>query len=121
MFGIGLVIGFLIGVIICYQILYTEIADHLGQYATLKAMGHENRFLRSLVRIEALLLSLLGFGPGLGAGLLLYDILQRLSGIVMALTPARALLVLVLTMLMCLLAGNLAVRKALSADPAELF
>ena len=44
-FMIGTVIGFLVGVIICYQIINADIADHMPEFATLKAMGYRNRYL----------------------------------------------------------------------------
>jgi len=40
-FTMGVAVGFVIGVFICYQILYTDIADHLPQLATLRAMGYQ--------------------------------------------------------------------------------
>ena len=33
-------IGFIVGIVIVYQILYNDVADHLPEYATLKAMGY---------------------------------------------------------------------------------
>jgi putative ABC transport system permease protein len=120
-FGIGLVIGFTIGVIICYQILYNEINDHIPQYATLRAMGFEDGFLHNIVIREALWLSILGFIPGLIGGYLLYYILETATGICMFLTFGRIALVLGLTVSMCICAGLIAVRKVTETDPAALF
>src|SRR5262245_55682211 len=44
-FGLGTFVGFIIGVTICYQILYTDINDRLAQYATLKAIGYDNSYM----------------------------------------------------------------------------
>ena len=44
-FGMGAAIGFFIGFVVVYQILYTEVTNHLPQYATLKAMGFSDRYL----------------------------------------------------------------------------
>ena len=64
-FSFGVVLGLIVGVIICYQILYADISDHLREYATLKAMGYRGRFFTGVVLEEALLLHpLLGFLPG---------------------------------------------------------
>ena len=120
-FGMGTVVGFLIGVTICYQILYTDIMDHLPQYATLKAMGYSNRYLVKLVLQEAVTLGVLGFFPALFVSFGVYASLQAISGIRMRLTPDRMVLVLVLTVLMCAVAGLLAIRKATRSDPAECF
>lgn len=120
-FGLGVVVGFVIGVIICYQILFTDINDHLPQLATLKAIGFHDRDLVGVVVRQSLLLGLLGFVPALLLASTLYSALTSLTGIVMRLTVARAALVLALTVLMALVSALLAVRRALAADPAELY
>lgn len=120
-FGLGVVVGFVIGVIICYQILFTDITDHLPQLATLKALGYAERDLVGVVVRQALLLGLFGFVPAVLLTSTLYSTLTALTGIVMHLTLGRALFVLALTAAMALVSSALAVRKALSADPAELF
>lgn len=119
--GMGLIVGFGIGVIISYQILFNEVTDHMPQFATMKAMGFSKAFVIAIVLKEALLLSVLGFFPGLGASLGLYAIIEYFTKILMALTLQRAVVIFVLTVVMCNIAGILAVRKVLKADPAELF
>jgi putative ABC transport system permease protein len=120
-FGIGLIIGFIIGTIICYQILFNEITDHMPQYATLKAMGYSDGFLRRVVLQQALLLSIIGFVPGLLGGFGLYALLYEWTSIVMFQTLGRASLIFLLTVLMCVGAGMIAVKKVLRSDPAEVF
>jgi putative ABC transport system permease protein len=120
-FTMGVAVGFVIGVFICYQILYTDIADHLSQLATLRAMGYQDRALVRLVLTQSALLGLFGFVPAVGVAFGLYAALTALTGIVTKLTLARVALIAFLTLGMCLVAGALALRKALTADPAELF
>jgi putative ABC transport system permease protein len=120
-FVLGLVVGFIVGVVICYQILATEVADHLGEYATLKAIGYRDRYLNGVVLQEALWLSGLGFLLGLGLGWPLYLGLEWKTGLPLQITLGRAGLILVLTVGMCLLSGFLALRRVRSADPAEVF
>ncbi len=120
-FGLGMVVGFLIGVAICYQILYTDVIDHLPQYATLKALGYHNRHLVRIVLQKAVYLGLLGFVPGLIVSALVYAGIEGYSGILMRLTIGRALVVLVATIAMCLLAGAIAIRRVIQSDPAEVF
>jgi putative ABC transport system permease protein len=120
-FGVGLVIGFIIGTIICYQILFNEITDHLTQFATLKAMGFSASYLRGVVLQEAALLGVVGFFPGLGGGYFLYWLLEDMTGIVMFQTPERAFFIFVLTVVMCVLAGIIAVKRVVKADPADVF
>ena len=120
-FGIGLVVALVIGIIICHQLLFNEIQDHLPQFATLKAIGYQARHLYLLVTSEALLLSMLGFLPGLAASMGLYRIVERLSEIVMHLSPGRILFVLCLTLLMGVASAALALKQVIRLDPAELY
>ncbi|MBW3598693.1 MAG: ABC transporter permease DevC [Planctomycetes bacterium] len=120
-FGVGMALGFVVGVIICYQIIYASISSHMPEFATLKAMGYRDRYFISLVVFESVYLSVLGFVPGLLVSWLLYAVLAEWTGLLMLLTPPRAALVYLFTVAMCVTSGCLAMRRALAADPAELF
>ena len=120
-FGIGLNVAFIIGVIICYQILFNEVQDHLPQFATLKAIGHRTGYIFGIVVNDALILSLAGFIPGLAGSWLLYKALAHLTQLVFFLTPARIGLILGLTTVMCLLSAAFAMYKLIAADPADLY
>lgn len=52
-FGFGLIIGVLVGIIIAYQVLSTDVADHLKEYATFKAIGYRHGFFLGIVFEEA--------------------------------------------------------------------
>ena len=120
-FAIGAVMGFVVGVIICYQVLANDISKHLSEFATLKAMGYGNSYFFGLVIKQAVLLSLLGFLPGLFCSWLLFQLNSSFTGLLMNLSWDRALFILGLTMFMCVISGFLALRKLLAADPASLF
>jgi len=120
-FMIGTFIGFVVGVIICYQILANDIADHMGEFATLKAMGYGNRYFFRLVVEQAVYLAVLGFLPGLLLTELLFQLNSGFTGLLMRLTPGRILVVLLATLLMCIISGLFALRKLLRTDPASLF
>jgi putative ABC transport system permease protein len=120
-FGAGVVLGFIVGMVICYQILSTDVADHLPEYGTLKAIGYPNRYLSSVVLQEALILAAAGFAVGMPATLGLYRLLTDLTGLPMLMTPGRAGLIVVLTFVMCAASGLLAVRKVKKVDPADVF
>ncbi|MFT5299465.1 MAG: putative ABC transport system permease protein [Mariniblastus sp.] len=120
-FAIGAIMGFVVGVIICYQVLANDIAEHLGEFATLKAMGYGNLYFLRLVIKQSVYLSLLGFLPGLCFSWLLFQVNSSFTGLLMNLSYDRILFVLFLTMLMCVMSGLLALRKLLAADPASLF
>jgi len=120
-FTIGTLMGLVVGVIICYQILFTEINDHMAEFATLKAMGYRDQYFFGLILKQALYLTLFGFLPGLLATLGAFAILGESTGLVMRMTAGRMALVFGLTLLMCLISGLIALRKLLQTDPASLF
>ncbi len=113
--------SFFVGIILVYQILYTDVADHWAEYATLKAMGYSNLFLLGVVLQEALILSILGFIPGFAVGGLLYTVTGNVTGLLFQMTWGRILNLLGLTFVMCLVSGAIAVRKVQATDPAEVF
>lgn len=52
-FGFGTVMGWVVGLVIVYQILFTDIANHRNEFATLKAMGYEHSYFIRLVFASA--------------------------------------------------------------------
>lgn len=120
-FGFGIAMGLIVGTIIMYQVLTTDVADHLREYATFKAIGYRPRFFLGIVFEQAIILALFGFVPGLLLALGLYDLIKSATGLPIMMTPERPLLVLLGTIAMCTLAGALATRRLAKADPADLF
>ena len=120
-FGAGVVLGFVVGLVICYQILASDVADHMPEYATLKAIGYPNRYLSWVVLQEALILAFAGFIPGLIITAVLYLVLADMTGMPLRLSIARVMLIFTLTVAMCAASGSLAVRKAKQVDPADVF
>jgi putative ABC transport system permease protein len=120
-FSIGLMMGVFIGGVIVYQILYTDVTNHLAEYATLKAMGYPNWYLLKTVLQEALLLATLGFIPGLIISIGLYNVTKNAARLPMATNLERVIFILSLTVLMCFVSGAIAVRKLRSVDPADIF
>jgi putative ABC transport system permease protein len=120
-FLIGTFLGLSVGAVIVYQILYTDITDHLSQYATLKAMGYRDSALYTIVLEEALILSVWGFPIGLGLSTLMYSVTRDATNLPLFMTVERASLVFGLTLGMAALSCAIAMRKLRSADPAECF
>jgi putative ABC transport system permease protein len=120
-FGFGVIMGLTVGGIIVYQILFSDVSEHLREYATLKAMGYTDGQLFRIVLQEALLLAALGFVPGMLASLALYRAAGEATRLPLAMTPELAGLVFGLTAGMCGVSGAMALRKLRSADPAEVF
>lgn len=121
LFGFGAVIGFVVGTVIVYQILYSDVSDHLPEYATLKAMGYGDAYLISILLQESLIMAVLGFIPGFTVSLGLYSLVTAATFIPIAMSVNRAVLVLILTIVMCVVSGSIAMRKLQEADPADIF
>ncbi|NJR54310.1 MAG: FtsX-like permease family protein [Acaryochloris sp. CRU_2_0] len=120
-FTLGTLMGFIVGMVIVYQILYTDVSDHLAEYATLKAMGYKSRFLYSVVLQEAFILAVLGFIPGFALCLGLYKLVRDGTALPMFMTLDRIITVFFLTLIMCVVSGVIAMRRVQAADPADIF
>ena len=120
-FAFGAIMGFVVGAIIVYQILFADVSEHLGEYATLRAMGYSNGFVSGIVLQQAAILGVLGFIPGLLAAHVLYGRAAAATFLPLAVTPERAGTVFAMTLAMCAISGLLAVRKVRRLDPAEVF
>ncbi|QGJ69916.1 DevC ABC transport system permease [Planctomycetales bacterium 10988] len=120
-FGFGVAIGLVVGLVIVYQVLSTDVQDHLSEYATFKAMGYAPRFFLSVVFEEALCLAALGFIPGFLITNVLYVIAAKVTSLPIEMPWSRPLFVFVLTAVMCTASGAIATRRLNSADPADLF
>ena len=120
-FGLGVLVGLVVGGIIVYQILYSDVSDHLNEYATLKAMGYDDIFVVSIIIQESLILAVLAFAPSLLLSLGLYAFLARATSLTVVMTAGRAVLVFGFTLVMCSLSGWLATGKLRRLDPAEIF
>jgi putative ABC transport system permease protein len=120
-FGLGSIVGFIVGAIIVYQILYADVSDHLPEYATLKAMGYSDRYLILILIQESFVLAICGFIPGFGFSCGLYYVAQMATRLPIGMATARAVMIFILTLIMCVGSGGIALRKLQSADPAEIF
>lgn len=120
-FGFGVLIGVLVGLVIVYQILSTDVADHLREYATFKAMGYGQSFFMGIVLEEALILGTLGFLPGFAVGATILTVMGKVTTLPLAMTPSMAVTVFVGTVAFSGLSGLIATRRLAAADPADLF
>jgi putative ABC transport system permease protein len=120
-FSFGVIMGLVVGMVIVYQILFSDVQDSLREYATLKAMGYAHRYLVGVVMRQAVLLGVLGYFPALGAAWLLYQQAGAATNLPLEMTTTRAVIVLALTLGMCCASAGLAIRKLRSAQPAEIF
>jgi len=120
-FGLGVVIGLVVGCVIVYQILFSDIARHIGEYATLKAMGYPNLYLARVVMGAAAILAVAGYVPGWLASKALYALATAKIFIPLTLDLEKSVLVFCLVFGMCVVSGLLAIRKLRDANPADMF
>ena len=120
-FGLGVLVGLAVGCIIVYQILYSDVSDHLSEYATLKAIGYDDGFVVGIILQEALILAVLAFWPSLLLSLGLYGFLASSTSLMVQMTTQRAALVFLFTLAMCSGSGWLATGKLRQLDPADIF
>ncbi|MEO8025498.1 MAG: ABC transporter permease DevC [Bryobacteraceae bacterium] len=120
-FTAGLLIGLVVGAVVVYQILYSDVSNHLWEYATMKAMGYRDRQLFLLVVEQSILMSIIGFIPGCLIAKGIFVVTHRATLLPLELSAARLSEVYFLTLLMCCLSGALAMFVLRSADPADIF
>ena len=120
-FTLGAAMGFVVGCVIVYQVLYTDVSDHLPEYATLMAMGYRLSHLLGVVVREGFYLAAMGYVPAYLAGQGLYWFVRDATKLPVGMDLSRALTVLVMILVMCMLSSLLAMRRLIDADPAEIF
>ena len=120
-FTLGAAMGFVVGCVIVYQVLYSDVSDHLPEYATLMAMGYKLRTLLGVVVREGLLLALFGYLPAYAAGQGLYLLVRSATALPVAMDFSRAATVFTMILVMCMASAGLAMRRLVDADPAEIF
>lgn len=120
-FSSMVIMGFVVGIVVVYQILYSNISNHLAEYATLKAIGFKNNYLFSVVFQQALLLAILGYIPGFIISFLLYDLAKAVTHLPVMMSANKALVILMATVAMCWISGIFSMNKLQSTDPADIF
>jgi putative ABC transport system permease protein len=120
-FGLGTAMAFVVGVVLVYQVLSTDVNAHLGEYATFRAMGYTQTYLLGIVAEESLILAVLGFVPGTLWAMGLYHLAATATSLPLVLRLNRVRFVFSLTLIMCLLSGTIATRQLAAADPADMF
>lgn len=113
-------LGFLVGLVVVSQTIYSTTMDNLEEFATLKAIGAPRLYVLRVVLMQALVSGMVGSLAGLAITLPLVGLARR--GISWIYTPWWLPLgAIVLSLLMCALASVISIRKALTVEPARVF
>ena len=120
-FGTGTLVAFLVGIVVLYQVLATDVANHAAAYATLKALGYTDTRIALVVAQQGCLLALLGFVPALALACGMYEVIRQTAHLWVSMTFQRIVWVLGMVVVMCATSGLIALRKVRKTDPAELF
>ena len=120
-FSLGALMGFVVGCVVVYQILYSDVTDHLPEYATLLAMGYRIKSLFFVVAREGFLLALFGYLPAYFSGQILYSVIRSSTKLPIIMDAHKTILIFVLVLVMCMGSAAVAMRKLVDADPAEIF
>jgi putative ABC transport system permease protein len=120
-FGSGLVVAFVVGIMVLYQTLATQITRQLPQFATLKAIGYSSAFLNAIVLIEAVLVMVIAFIPALAAALGVYSVIRGQTLLPVIMTAAQLGGVFAVTLFMAVISAFLSLGRLRRADPAEIF
>ena len=120
-FSLGALMGFVVGCVVVYQILYSDVSDHLPEYATLMAMGYRLKSLLFVVAREGFLLALFGYIPAYISGQILYAVIRNSTKLPISMDSNKSILIFILILIMCMGSAAIAMRKLIDADPAEIF
>ena len=121
LFGSGLMISFIVGVMVVYQILATQVGRQLPQFATLKAVGYGDPFLNGTVVAMALLVAMAAFFPALAAALGLYAVVRNETLLPVEMSGTRIAVVFAAALAMAAASALLSMSGLRRADPADLF
>jgi putative ABC transport system permease protein len=119
--GLGAVVGIIVGVVIVGQILYSSASDHIKEFGTLKAMGASDWIIYSVIVEQALWMAILGYLPGIALCTGVAAWTSATQGITILITPASALTVFGITVVMCIGSAIFAIQKVTRVDPAIVF
>jgi putative ABC transport system permease protein len=121
LFGSGLLVAFIVGIMVVYQVLATQVSRQLPQFATLKAIGYADRTLGGTVVAMALLIVLAGFLPALAAAFGVYTVIRDETLLPVTMSGTRVGAVFVATLLMAAFSALLSAGSLRRADPADIF
>lgn len=119
-FGITIMLGVVIGLLVAGQTFYTFVLDNLKYFGALKAMGVSNAQVIGMLSVQTLVVSTMGYGIGVGSAALTGRILGG-SGLAFEMSWSIPILAGSGIVCCCLLAGLLGMIRVIRLEPAIVF
>ncbi|HEY4235347.1 MAG TPA: ABC transporter permease [Lacipirellulaceae bacterium] len=121
-FGVTVALGFIVGTAIAAQTFYLFTIENIKQYGALKAMGAGNLSLLSMIVVQAMLVSVIGFSLGIGVAAWFGNMATAPSSRLAFYMPwpvfiGTGLAVIVISVLSSLLS----LRRVITLEPAVVF
>lgn len=119
-FGVAILLGFIIGTVIAGMTLYNFTVDNLPYFAVFKAMGADNGLLMKMVLVQSVLVSLIGWGIGIGMTAV-FGLLSGHSELSFSMPLWLYFLSGASILIICLFAAMLCMQRVVKIDPAIVF
>lgn len=116
----GALLGLLVGVVVVAQTIYAATIDHLKEFGTLKAMGATNGQIYGVIILQSVLAAVMGYAFGIAIALGVVRVTAE-TDLLISLPWQVAVGIFGLTLVMCMSASVLSIRKATTIDPAMVF
>ena len=113
-------LGLVVGGVVVAQTLYATTMDHLPEFGTLRAMGAPGGYIHRIIVAQAVTAALVGYGCGIAISFFLVDLAAG-GGASIVLPPTLAVGLFFLTVIMCVAASMVSIRKVTTIDPAMVF
>jgi putative ABC transport system permease protein len=121
-FGITIAIALIVGTVVAGQTFYIFTIENLRQFGALKAIGVSDRRLVGLIVLQALIVSAIGYGIGLGLCGAFFEVtLYRTATRGITLLWQNAVGVAAVIFIVVVLSSLLSIRRVVQLEPAGVF
>jgi putative ABC transport system permease protein len=120
-FGFGVIIAFIVGLIILYQTLAAQIVRNLPEFAMMKSIGYTAGDLSAVVVRLAVVMTGIAFVPAVLVAVVVYKITAVATLLPIYMTFGRLMSVMALALAMSFGSALFSARALRRADPVELF
>ena len=120
-FAFNATLGFAVGMLILYQVLYTDVSSHLPDFSTMLALAFTYKQIRLIVFHESFLLTVIGYPLGVVGSMFLFELINTLTGLPVTMTIDRVLICFGFILLMSTCSAFMAMQKLDDANPIEVF